>query len=93
MTDHIRAGVTGAVRVRKRLRFLAALATGAILATLLIAVPLTAADRAEAAAPGPRDTTAVLFSWTWNAIGRECTDNLGPAGYGYVQTSPPQEHV
>ncbi|WP_209067013.1 carbohydrate binding domain-containing protein [Arthrobacter pigmenti] len=34
-----------------------------------------------------------MFSWTWNAIARECTDTLGPAGYGYVQTSPPQEHV
>ena len=36
---------------------------------------------------------ANLFQWTWNAIAQECTTELGPAGYGYVQTSPPNEHV
>jgi alpha-amylase len=63
----------------------------------LLAIPAFAAAApatpAEAAAPGPKDTIAVLFSYTWDAIARECTDTLGPAGYGYVQTSPPQEHV
>lgn len=93
MTDLLHGGATPAARLRKRLRIFAAMALGAVLATLIIASPTSSADRAEAAAPGPRDTTAVLFSWTWNAIARECTDNLGPAGYGYVQTSPPQEHV
>jgi alpha-amylase len=34
-----------------------------------------------------------LFQWTWPAIARECSDYLGPAGYDYVLTSPPQEHV
>ena len=28
-----------------------------------------------------------------NSIAQECTTQLGPAGYGYVQTSPPNEHV
>jgi alpha-amylase len=36
---------------------------------------------------------ANLFEWTWPAVGRECRDFLGPRGYGYVQVSPPQEHV
>ena len=49
--------------------------------------------RAEAAAKGPKDAIAVLFSYTWNRIAQECETSLGPAGYGYVQTSPPQEHV
>ncbi len=26
-------------------------------------------------------------------MARECTDTLGPAGYGYVQVSPPAEHI
>ncbi len=34
-----------------------------------------------------------LFQWTWNSVATECTDTLGPLGYRYVLTSPPQEHV
>lgn len=44
-------------------------------------------------APAAPDVGVQLFQWTWDAIGRECTDVLGPAGYGWVLTSPPQEHV
>lgn len=45
-------------------------------------------------APQPRSDVGVqLFQWTWNAIAIECTDELGPAGYGWVLTSPPQEHI
>lgn len=62
-----------------------------MIAGLLVA--FTPPQKADAAAPGPKDVIAVMFSWTWNSIARECTDTLGPAGYGYVQTSPPQEHV
>ncbi|KAI0090634.1 glycoside hydrolase superfamily [Irpex rosettiformis] len=51
------------------------------------------------AALHPRDTGSSkavivqMFEWTWDSIASECTNFLGPAGYGYVQTSPPQEHV
>ncbi|MBI9114681.1 carbohydrate binding domain-containing protein [Sanguibacter suaedae] len=48
---------------------------------------------APPAVPGRGRTAVVLFQWTWNSIARECTSTLGPAGYAYVQTSPPQEHV
>ncbi|MBW1596472.1 carbohydrate-binding module family 20 domain-containing protein [Streptomyces sp. JJ38] len=48
---------------------------------------------AQAAPPGTRDVTAVMFSWTFDSVARACTDTLGPAGYGYVQVSPPQEHI
>ncbi|KAJ7223444.1 glycoside hydrolase family 13 protein [Mycena pura] len=34
-----------------------------------------------------------MFEWTWDSVAAECTDFLGPAGYGFVQVSPPQEHV
>lgn len=34
-----------------------------------------------------------MFQWTWDSIARECTDVLGPAGIGWVLTSPPQEHI
>ncbi|MEV8097732.1 carbohydrate binding domain-containing protein [Kitasatospora sp. NPDC085879] len=49
-----------------------------------------------AAAPVGRDgkkVTAVLFEWKFDSIAQECTNTLGPKGYGYVQVSPPQERI
>lgn len=51
------------------------------------------APAAQAAPPGPKDVTAVLFEWRFDAVARACTEQLGPAGYGFVQVSPPQEHI
>ncbi|MEU6313954.1 carbohydrate-binding module family 20 domain-containing protein [Streptomyces sp. NPDC047014] len=51
------------------------------------------APQAVAAAPGTKDVTAVLFEWRFDSVAKACTDSLGPAGYGFVQVSPPQEHV
>ncbi|KAI0028576.1 glycoside hydrolase superfamily [Vararia minispora EC-137] len=45
------------------------------------------------APPGAHSVIAQMFEWTWDSIAAECTAFLGPTGYGYVQTSPPQEHV
>ena len=42
---------------------------------------------------GARDVGVQLFQWSWDAIAQECPDVLGPAGYGWVLTSPPQEHI
>ncbi|MFE5538149.1 carbohydrate-binding module family 20 domain-containing protein [Streptomyces sp. NPDC056492] len=63
-------------------------------ATALAAAALTGpAPQAAAAAPGGKDVTAVLFEWRFDSVAKACTDALGPAGYGYVQVSPPQEHI
>ncbi|NEC63703.1 carbohydrate-binding module family 20 domain-containing protein [Streptomyces sp. SID9727] len=51
------------------------------------------ATTAEASAPGTKDVTAVLFEWKFDSVAKACKDTLGPAGYGYVQVSPPQEHI
>src|SRR5262245_65200671 len=48
---------------------------------------------ADAAPPGTKDVTAVLFEWSYASVAKECTSTLGPAGYGYVQVSPPAEHI
>jgi alpha-amylase len=48
---------------------------------------------AHASPPGTKDVTAVLFEWKYTSVARECTGTLGPAGYGYVQVSPPAEHI
>ncbi|PZT70610.1 glycosidase [Streptomyces sp. SW4] len=48
---------------------------------------------AQASPPGAKDVTAVLFEWNYASVARECANSLGPAGYGYVQVSPPAEHI
>lgn len=75
---------------RRRCRA-AALALG-LAASLL--VPLTAAaPPAAASTPGAKKVIVQLFEWNWTSVAAECTSTLGPKGYGYVQVSPPQEHV
>lgn len=59
-------------------------------AAAVLTVP---AGTAQAAPPGSKDVTAVLFEWKFDSVAKACTDTLGPAGYGYVQVSPPQEHI
>ncbi|RKK89108.1 Alpha-amylase [Fusarium oxysporum] len=47
----------------------------------------------NASPPGTKDVTAVLFEWNFDSAARECNNTIGPAGYGYVQVSPPAEHI
>ncbi|AVV43021.1 glycosidase [Streptomyces sp. P3] len=68
--------------------------TGALaLAAAAAVVVLPGAPTAAAAPPGAKDVTAVLFEWNFASVAKECTTALGPAGYGYVQVSPPAEHI
>ena len=39
------------------------------------------------------DAVANLWEWNWRSVAAECTDRLGPAGFGGVQVAPPQESV
>ncbi|MFJ7067023.1 carbohydrate-binding module family 20 domain-containing protein [Streptomyces sp. NPDC101115] len=57
------------------------------------AVAVTGTPTAQASAPGTKDVTAVMFEWNFASVAKACTDQLGPAGYGYVQVSPPQERI
>src|SRR5690349_19646521 len=72
-----------------RYRRLLTLPLVAALAALL-PVPATPAAAAPA---GTKDVIVTLFEWNWPSVAAECTGFLGPNGYGYVQVSPPQEHV
>ncbi|MEW2262444.1 alpha-amylase family protein [Streptomyces sp. NPDC047853] len=65
--------------------------TGAV--ALAAALVMTPTMPAQASPPGAKDVTAVLFEWNFASVARECTRTLGPAGYGYVQVSPPAEHI
>ncbi|MET8896909.1 alpha-amylase [Streptomyces albogriseolus] len=69
---------------RRTLAGIAALAAASVVMTP------TAAD---ASPPGTKDVTAVLFEWNFASVARECVTTLGPAGFGYVQVSPPAEHI
>ncbi|MGX4692561.1 alpha-amylase [Streptomyces sp. JNUCC 63] len=62
-------------------------------AALAAAASVVLASPAAASPPGTKDVTAVLFEWNFASVAKECTSTLGPAGYGYVQVSPPAEHV
>ncbi|KAF7369655.1 Alpha-amylase [Mycena venus] len=51
-------------------------------------------DVFESRAPSGSKTVIIqMFEWTWDSIAAECTNFIGPAGYGFVQVSPPQEHI
>ncbi|KAI0316240.1 glycoside hydrolase [Amylostereum chailletii] len=52
------------------------------------AIPL-----APRAPSGNKTVIVQMFEWSWDSLASECTNFLGPNGYGYVQTSPPQEHI
>lgn len=68
-------------------------AAAAAVAALGAATLTAQAPQAQAAPPGEKDVTAVLFEWRFEDVAKACGDSLGPAGYGYVQVSPPQEHI
>ncbi|HBF84187.1 MAG TPA: glycosidase, partial [Streptomyces sp.] len=76
---------------RRSLSASLALVTGA--AVLALPAGLGTAGPAQAAPPGEKDVTAVMFEWKFDSVAKACADSLGPAGYGYVQVSPPQEHI
>ncbi|HEX4728230.1 MAG TPA: carbohydrate-binding module family 20 domain-containing protein, partial [Jatrophihabitans sp.] len=69
------------------------LASLALVATALVAT-LVGSSPARAATTPPRgDVIANLFEWNWSSVGSECTNVLGPNGYGGVQVAPPEESV
>ncbi|KAJ6607181.1 glycoside hydrolase [Mycena sp. CBHHK59/15] len=48
----------------------------------------------EPRAPAGNKTVIIqMFEWTWDSVSAECTSFIGPAGYGFVQVSPPAEHI
>jgi alpha-amylase len=86
----------------------AALAAPAPARTAAVAAPAAPAAPAAVTATGAkgatggiksppkgqvRDVIANLFEWNWPSIGRECTQVLGPKGYGGVQVAPPQDSL
>jgi alpha-amylase len=71
--------------------------TRTVLAAVLpIGALLTAVAAAPATAQTQDDDRGVLvnmFQWNWDSVAAECTNVLGPQGFGGVQVSPPQESI
>jgi alpha-amylase len=44
---------------------------------------------APAQALNPANSSVQMFHWKWNDIAKECSNWIGPQGYGAVQISPP----
>ncbi|GAA2831842.1 carbohydrate-binding module family 20 domain-containing protein [Kitasatospora paracochleata] len=74
-------------------RRLAAGLTAAASLALSLGAGFTLAPTAEATPPSTKDVTATLFEWKFDSVAKACTDTLGPKGYGFVEVSPPQEHI
>ncbi|KAG8951106.1 hypothetical protein FRC04_006765 [Tulasnella sp. 424] len=65
-----------------------------VTALSLLALAGVSTPRPARRAPSAtKDVIVQMFEWTWDSVAAECTAFLGPAGYGYVQVSPPQEHI
>ncbi|TFK64214.1 glycoside hydrolase [Pluteus cervinus] len=61
---------------------------------LALVVSASSISKQWARAPsGSRSVIVQMFQWNWDSIATECQTFLGPAGYGFVQVSPPQEHI
>lgn len=72
-------------------------ATRLVLATAVVAgavLPLTLGVATQAAGDSNGgDVIANLFEWNWTSVAAECTDVLGPKGYGAVQVAPPEDSI
>ncbi|KAF8194755.1 glycoside hydrolase superfamily [Mycena galopus ATCC 62051] len=58
-----------------------------------LASPTPAAVMQSRTPSGTNTVIVQMFEWDWDSVAAECTSFLGPAGYGFVQVSPPQEHI
>ncbi|CEL62905.1 alpha-amylase [Rhizoctonia solani AG-1 IB] len=66
------------------------LVSWAVAATAVVAAPANVHSRAPS---GSKSVIIQMFEWSWDSIAAECTNFIGPAGYGFVQVSPPAEHI
>lgn len=54
--------------------------------TLLSSSSVAFANSLEARAPATNKTVIIqMFEWNWDSVAAECTNFVGPAGYGFVQ--------
>lgn len=76
--------------MQHRHRLLATTSAGVLAAAGLATF---APSQSQATPPGDKTVTATMFERQFADVGKACTEELGPAGYGYVQVSPATEHI
>lgn len=76
-----------------RRRMFPALAVLAAASAALLSASAVPATPAAASPGGARDVIANLFEWNWPSVASECTNVLGPDGYGGVQVAPPEDSL
>lgn len=66
------------------------------LAACLAVVGFTPAQAEESSTIGKQITNSSvgiqMFGWNWDSLASECTNHLGPNGFDWILTLPPQEH-
>jgi len=67
----------------------------AALTSVVVGVVALSGCAGPAASPHPAqpDAGVQLFQRPWTSIATECAATIGPAGFAWVLTSPPQEHI
>ena len=73
-------------------RILAAFGKIAALLAALLYTSLHSSTSLSAATLN-NDVIANLWEWPWTSISSECTNVLGPAGFGTVQVAPPEDSI
>lgn len=76
-----------------RRRMFPALAVVAAASAALLSASTVPATPAAASPAGAHDVIANLFEWNWPSVASECTNVLGPDGYGGVQVAPPEDSL
>ena len=57
----------------------------ALLASALVGARALPAPLGACAPSSDKKVIIQIFEWNWDSIAQECTDFIGPAGYGFVQ--------
>ncbi len=65
----------------------------ATVALIAAALALTGCTAGQSEGPARADAGIHLFQRPWTQIAEACEDTIGPAGFAWVLTSPPQEHI
>jgi alpha-amylase len=79
--------------MRRAIRVRAAVTAGVLAAAALLYPIVHVNHQASASPTGTNDVIANLFMWPWTSVASECTNVLGPKGYGAVQVSPPEDSL
>src|SRR5436305_8191953 len=77
----------------RNVQYLRRFFVGLVMAIPGLVLGVAPAAIAQSTPAAQHDVIANLWEWNWPSIGSECTNVLGPAGYGGVQVAPPEDSI